>query len=94
MEVEQRNMKEDLEEVKRQDVEQNKLLAEHIAGVETQAKRLDNEIKIREELQSRVASLEEAPKFRATLKQYLIGAGAIAGAIVGIIKLLKMSGML
>lgn len=100
MEVNQDNMKEDLEEVKRQDVTQNALLAEHIKGVETAQARLDNEIQARKLLQeeqinlkSRVALLEEAPKFRATLKQYLIGIGGVAGAMVAIFKLLKFLGM-
>lgn len=101
METEQKNMKEDLEEVKRQDVQQNQLLAEHIRGVDTQAKRLDNEIQSRkllqetaENLKSRVAILEESPKFRATLKQYILTAGGIAAAIVAFLKILKMAGML
>lgn len=99
MEVEQKNMKEDLEEVKRQDVHQNELLAEHIRGVETAQLRLDNEILVRRslenttnELRSRVSALEEAPKFRATLKQYLLGIGGVAGAMVAIFKLLKYLG--
>lgn len=101
MEVEQTHMKQDLEEVKRQDVQQNQLLAEHIQGVQTAQARLDNEIQARkliqeeqEMLRTRVSILEEAPKFRATLKQYVITIGSIAGAIVGLIKLLKMSGMI
>lgn len=99
METNQDNMKEDLEEVKRQDVKQNELLAEHIKGVQTAQARLDNEIqarKLMEEqqtlLKSRVDLLEAGPKFRATLKQYLIGGGAIATAVVAIFKLLKALG--
>lgn len=101
MEVEQNHIKQDLEEVKRQDIQQNQLLAEHIQGVQTAQARLDNEIQARKLIQeeqdmlrTRVSILEEAPKFRATLKQYIITIGSIAGAIVGLIKLLKMSGML
>jgi len=100
MEVNQENMKEDLEEVKRQDIHQNKLLDEHIRGVQTAQARLDNEIqarKLMEEqqglLKSRVDLLETGPKFRATLKQYLIGIGGVAGAMVAIFKLLKYLGM-
>lgn len=99
METNQDNMKEDLEEVKRQDVKQNELLAEHIKGVQTAQARLDNEIqarKLMEEQQllikNRVELLEAGPKFRATLKQYVIGGGAIAAAIVAIFKLLKAVG--
>lgn len=98
IEVEQRYMKEDLQKVSEQDLVQNRLLEEHIKGVQTANARLDNEIIMREtlqeEFQSRVSVLEIAPKFRATLKQYIIGVGAVAGAVVGIIKLLKMTGLL
>lgn len=97
MEVEQQNMKEDLEQVKLQDVRQNELLAEHIAGVQTAQARLDNEIAARKLIQeeqsllkSRVAKLEEDPKFRATLKQHIITIGAVAGAVTMLIKALKM----
>lgn len=99
MEVNQDNMKDDLDEVKRQDDVQNKLLAEHIQGVQTAQLRLDNEIQARKLiedeqalLKSRVAILEAGPKFRATLKQYLIGVGGVAGAMVAIFKLLKYLG--
>lgn len=94
MESEQQNMKVDLERIKEQDEVQNRLLDDHIRGVNTQAERLDNEIKIRKELESRVSTLEVGPKFRATFKQYLIGIGGIAGAIVAIAKLLKVSGLI
>jgi hypothetical protein len=97
MEVEQTNMKEDLEQVKLQDVRQNQLLAEHIAGVQTAQARLDNEISARKLIQeeqtllkSRVAALEEDPKFRATLKQHIITIGAVSAAVVALIKALKM----
>lgn len=100
MEAEQTNIKEDLEEVKRQDTVQNQLLAEHIQGVKTANMRLDNEIEMRKQMEiqtkdieSRVSALEISPKFRATLKQYLIGVGAIAGAMVAILKLLKFLGL-
>lgn len=99
MEVEQQHVKAELEQVTIQDIEQNKLLAEHIQGVKTANARLDNEIQARKlieenqkELGTRVSNLEVAPKFRATLKQYLIGTGAIATAVVAIFKLLKAIG--
>lgn len=101
MEAEQKNMKEDLEEVKRQDVLQNELLDEHIRGVQIANSRLDNEIMIRkaievqsENIKSRVEILEEAPKFRASLKQYIVGVGSVAAAIVAMLKVLKYLGML
>jgi hypothetical protein len=101
MEVEQKNIKEDLEEVKIQDVKQNELLAEHIAGVKAAHARLENEIRVRELLEaeqrsikSRVDKLEEAPRFRSSLKQYLLGLGGIAASIVTILKILKYLGLL
>lgn len=93
MEVEQSHMKSALEEVQKQDIEQNKLLADHIQGVKTANARLDNEIEVRQKLESRVVSLEEGPKFRATAKQYLVGIGAIAAALVAILKLMKFLGL-
>lgn len=100
MEVEQNHIKEDLEEVKRQDIEQNKLLAEHIQGVKLAQARIDNEIEIRRALEakqaaveSRVEKLEESPKFKAMLKKYILGLGAIAGVIVAILKILKLLNM-
>lgn len=93
MEVEQQNMKEDLEEVKRQDVHQNTLLAEHIKGVETAQLRLDNEILARRaieasqaDLKSRVEKLEEPKKFLVNLKSYLLYIAATGGAILAILK--------
>lgn len=97
MEVEQKNMKEDLEEVKRQDSVQNQLLAEHIKGVETANLRLDNEILIRESLQtsqedlkSRVEVLEEPKKFLLQIKQIALYVAAIAGAVLAVMKFLPI----
>lgn len=99
IESEQVFIKEDLENIKEQDLIQNKLLAEHIRGVQTANLRLDNEIESRKLMQEtqttltgRVSTLEEAPKFRANLKQYIVGIGAIAAAIVAIFKFLKAIG--
>lgn len=93
MEVEQTNMKDDLEEVKRQDVTQNQLLAEHIKGVETAQLRLDNEIlarrsieAIQNDLKSRVEKLEEPTKFLINLKNYTLYVAALGGAILAIMK--------
>lgn len=100
IEAELSNVKNDVEGINYQDAIQNKLLEEHIRGVHTANERLSNEIEARkliqaqqESLQTRIVSLEEAPKFRATLKQYLIGIGGIAGAIVAILKFLQFFGM-
>lgn len=93
MEVEQKNMKEDLEEVRKQDSVQNQLLAEHIKGVETQAQRLDNEIQTRKlmeeeqkSIKSRVEKLEEPKKFLSTAQKYLVWVAAVGGAIAAILK--------
>lgn len=93
MEVEQQNMKEDLEEVKRQDDVQNQLLSEHIKGVETAQLRLDNEIlarksieAIQNDLKSRVEKLEEPKKFLVNLKNYVLYVAATGGAILAIMK--------
>lgn len=96
MEAEQKNIKEDLEEVKRQDAIQNKLLDEHIKGVETANARLDNEIEIRKAIQSefknlntRVGSLEETPKFLKSLKKVVLYIAATGGAITAIYQWFK-----
>ena len=93
METEQSNMKEDLAEVKRQDSVQNRLLEEHIRGVETAQRRLDNEILIRgtlentqNDLKSRVEKLEEPHKFLIQVKQIALWIAAISGAVLAIMK--------
>lgn len=93
MEAEQRNLKEDMDSVKRQDEIQNRLLAEHIKGVETANARLDNEILIRKsleltssDLKSRVDKLEEPSKFLEIAKKYLLYVAAVGGAVTAILK--------
>lgn len=96
IEVEQKNMKDDLEEVKRQDSIQNQLLAEHIRGVDTQALRLDNEIEARKLmdekvslLRNRVNKLEEPSKFLEIAKKYILYVAAVGGAIAALVKLFR-----
>lgn len=86
MEVEQKHMKDDLEEVKKQDDVQNKLLAEHIQGVKTANARLDNEIKVREQMEGRLVKLEEPSKFLKLLKKYILYIAAVGGAVAAIAK--------
>lgn len=93
MEVQQQNMKEDIEGIKEQDKVQNQLLAEHIAGVQTAHERLNNEIQIRKSieeqqknLKSRVETLEEGPKFLKTLKTIVLYIAAVGGAVLAILK--------
>lgn len=87
MEVEQKNMREDLDEIKKQDLIQNDLLDEHIKGVNTANARLDNEIKVRKTmeleqdlLKQKVEKLEEPSKFLETFKKYLLYIAAVGGA--------------
>lgn len=56
------NVKEDIVEIKKEDREQNKLLAEHIQGVKTQAARLDVEIEARKEQHDQTLILIESHK--------------------------------
>ena len=81
MEVNQQNMKDDLEEVKRQDAIQNDLLAEHIQGVKTAQARLDIEVEHRKELAQRVEVLEVPRKFMKNVYSIAIYVGAIVGLI-------------
>lgn len=64
---------------------QNEQLAEHIRRTEL----LEELHKQNEE---RISRLEEPSKAKKLLKKWLIGAGAIAGAIVSIIGLIKYLG--
>jgi hypothetical protein len=81
MEVEQRLMKEDLEEVKVQDKIQNELLADHIAGVKTAQARLDVEVEHRKDLTNRVEALEVPRKFIKNIYHLLMYAGAVVGIV-------------
>jgi len=98
----QTSMREDIEQIKQQDIEQNKLLAEHIAGVKIQASRLDNEIHVREqstedqsskikehyeEIDSRLKDVEFFPNFMKSAWKITKWAGVVAGSSVAISKL-------
>ncbi len=81
---------EDMSEVKAQDEIQNRLLAEHIAGVETarQMIALEKEKRISEvaDLDSRLQVIETPKKIISGLKTALLWIGGIAGAVVSIAK--------
>lgn len=79
-------MQQDVNSIKLEDAEQNRLLAEHIAGVRTNQARLDVEIENRRQLESRVDKLEEPSKFLITLKKYAIYIVVVGGALAAIIK--------
>lgn len=57
-----KTVKEDIIEIKKEDKEQNRLLAEHIQGVKTQAARLDVEIDARKEQHEQTLLLIESNK--------------------------------
>ena len=88
------SIEKDVEFIKQEDAEQNRLLAEHIAGVKTNQQRLELE---REErmtqsanFEARLSGLETIPKFMNTLKKVLLYLAAIAGAVLTITKFLHM----
>lgn len=68
---------------------QNNLLDEHIAGVKTQAKRLDVEKEIREafaqDVEQRFSKLEEGPKLRSAFARTVIGGSKFITALSAII---------
>lgn len=95
IEIKQEYMQSDIEKIKSEDAHQNKLLAEHIAGTETNRQRLDVEIRAREAvervqktLSDRIEKLEEAPKFFGTLKKYAKWVAVVAGGVLAVLKLL------
>lgn len=83
-----------VEYIKEEDAVQNNLLAEHIAGVRTNRKRLELEKQERlqsfEQLGRRVDSLEAVPKFLTSLKKVMLYLAAIAGSILTITKLMEL----
>lgn len=86
-------MEKDIEFIKDEDRKQNDLLDQHIAGVKTNTSRLEEEKLARQSaeklIENRLNSLEESPKFWKSLAKRITGAGAVAGAIYGIMKLLE-----
>lgn len=82
----------DVDMIKEEDAEQNRLIAEHIAGVKTNTQRLEleKETRIQKQaaLKERIDSLEEIPKFFNSLKKVLLYLAAIAGAVLTITKFL------
>lgn len=65
------------------DEEQNKQLAEHI-------RRTDLLEGLYEQTQARITALEHPAKVRSTLKNWLIGIGAVAGALASIAKFIGL----
>lgn len=72
---------EDLAKVKEQDEIQNKLLAEHIAGVRATNERLNVEIQERKDVSARVSKLEELPNFFKSGKAILVYIAIIVGIV-------------
>ncbi len=72
-----KEIKDDIEIIKEEDNQQNVLLAEHIAGVKTQAKRLDNEIEARKAFQ--VAHIKDNQETVKQLDQRIASSERIWG---------------
>lgn len=89
------NLEDDVKDIKVEDARQNDLLAEHIAGVQTNRERLELEIKMRNEilqrhemasqerfteLDKRLKVVEFLPNLLKGLKKLMLWLGAVAGA--------------
>jgi len=88
------HVKEDVDYIKLEDAEQNRLLDEHIAGVNTQKQRLEVEIKNRLDLEksltkvdTRVKKLEFLPTVIRGLGKLVIALSAVLGLTISILKL-------
>jgi len=77
----------ELKNLKEEDQVQNKLLKEHMAGVNTLKDMRSDDLKAADE---RFSKLEENKKFLKKLKSILIGVGAVAATLVGIAKVFKL----
>jgi hypothetical protein len=89
--IEQRcnSIEDSVKEIKEEDKEQNRLLAEHILGTTTNKERLEIEIQNRQQLEHRIRKLEKIPNFLSTLKMIVVYSAAIIGGIGGIYESLK-----
>ena len=90
-----------LEAIEQQDIQQNRLLDEHIRGVHATNERLDVEIEIREkekelvtkqilELDLRLKKAEFVPNLASNLKTAILWISGIAGALTVIAKFLNL----
>ena len=78
--------KSEIEEVKKQDVIQNQLLEEHMKRCHTlEQMHLSREAKVDAE----ILELKKPAQFLLTLKKVILGAGALAAALVAIGKFLQ-----
>lgn len=77
-------MKDEIEGIKKQDMEQNKLLAEHIQGTVANTERLNLEIENRRELESRVETLEKVPNMIITITNWAYKIALWLGTPVGV----------
>lgn len=89
-----------LEAIEQQDIHQNRLLDEHIRGVQATNQRLDVEIDIRKierqlvekkmlELDTRLKKAEFVPNLATNIKTALLWIAGLAGAIVTLAKVLN-----
>lgn len=87
-------MKENIKEVRDQDFEQNKLLAEHIAGTVSNRERLEIEKRTRQDqlknINSRLVKVEFFPNFLRSLRTVILWIGGSAVALLAITRLFKM----
>jgi predicted nuclease with TOPRIM domain len=94
LEANQEAMKEDIDLIKKEDAEQNKLLAEHIAGVKSAHKRIDQEKeswdKMFEQVSTRLEVVEFVPKTLNGMWTIIKWLGVLSGSLAAITKLLNM----
>lgn len=71
----------EVEGIKKEDKEQNRLLAEHIQGTVANTERLNLEIQNRADLETRVKKLEKVPQFLGNLHKVVLYVGTIIGIV-------------
>lgn len=79
----------DVSYIKQEDRKQNELLDEHIQGTVTNRQRLEEEIKVRRMLESRVKSLEKYPTFLSVFKKWITYLAAVGAAVATVAALVK-----
>lgn len=85
IETKMEGMSAEIKEIKVEDTEQNRLLAEHIQGTVANTERLNLEIQNRKDLESRVTTLETPGKFAKAIHSAIMWFGAPIGIVIGIV---------
>jgi len=83
---------ESIDYIRKQDEIQNRLLDEHIRGVNQNTERLEIERANRKDLEKRIVQIERYERFFKYAKNSIIGIGCISGAIYAIIQLIEKLG--